>query len=371
MVNNNYPGKQRVGLVYPAATFQKKRVLVTGAGGWIGSALTQAILSAGPEHILLLDSSERNLYEIDSAIGEENYGVPHASVLGSVTDEVLMQELFERYWPEIVFHVAACKHVPLMEENPFAAVLNNAIGTHTLATVAQQHGVKQFILISTDKAADPRGVMGASKRIAELAILSWSVPGTQAKVLRLVNVMGAQGSVVPRFLDQIAKGGPVTVTHPEAQRYFVSLPEAVGLLLSVASANLASGLYVPSVAEQRNIAELARELIAANAPHAKMEIVFTGLRAGDKISETLVASEESLQDIMDDAGGMGSTLLRVNSPRIAAGELAASMQELAHALQRRDLEHSMRSVQRLVPGYDPSAMLENYSAHAMAAVSQI
>ncbi|HEX4022540.1 MAG TPA: polysaccharide biosynthesis protein [Acidobacteriaceae bacterium] len=356
---------------------KNKRVLVTGAGGYIGSALTKALLSRIPEHILLLDSAERNLYEIDSFINEGNHDVSHASILGSVTDEALLHELFERYRPQIIFHAAACKHVPLMESNPFAAVLHNAIGTHMLVSAAMRYGVEQFVLISTDKAADPRSIMGASKRIAELAVLSWNRSGAQAKVMRLVNVIGAQGSVVPRFQQQIAAGGPVTVTHPEAQRYFVTLPDAVHLLLLVASPEIEKGLYVPKVAAPVKIMDIARHLIAGNPsiPAKNIEIVISGLRPGDKLTETLLSAQESIQEswaqkVFDDASLNDGALIQINSPSMEAEKLSGTMQTLASAVQSHRLEDLLREVRHLVPEYLSDSGLGESRIAAVAAGSQ-
>lgn len=343
-----------------------KRVLITGGGGWIGSALARAILTGSPEHLLLLDSSEGNLYEVDAAAQRLRNAIPYAAVLGSVTDVSLLQELFQSCQPQIVFHAAACKHVPLMEDNPFAAVKNNALGTRTLAGVAQQYRTEQFILISTDKAADPCGIMGASKRIAELATLDSGTTGMQTKVLRLVNVIGAQGSVIPRFLQQIAHGGPVTVTHKDAQRYFIALQEAIELILATASSRLGSGLFVPGVAEQIKVLEIAEYLIAAKSSSA--EIVFMGLRPGDKLAESLVSVHESL-DAPDTLPPIesGLPLLRVNSSAISRTILTATLNDLAQASERRNLEALLRAVHRLVPEYNPAAMIAHHRAHAATA----
>lgn len=371
-------GASLMGAISSEAVIKNKRVLVTGAGGFIGSALTKSLLDGCPEHIVLLDSAERNLYEIDSAIGEEQHSIPHTSVLGSVIDEALLSDLFERYRPQIIFHAAAYKHVPLMESNPFAAVLNNAIGTHTLSSVAMRYGVEQVVLLSTDKAADPRSIMGASKRIAELAVLARDGSGIQRKVMRLVNVIGAQGSVVPRFLQQIAASGPVTVTHPEAQRYFVTLQEAVQLLLLVASPEIERGLYVPKVAAPVKIMDIARHLIASNLSSSvkSIEISISGLRPGDKLTETLVSAQESIreswaQKSFDDSSLNDGALIQVNSPCMDAEELAGRMRKLTDAVQRHRLEDLLREVRHLVPGYLPDPGLGESRIAAVAAGSQL
>ena len=195
---------------------------MTGAGGYIGSALAKAIATASPARLVLLDSSENNLFGIHRHLEEAHADIPHEAILGSVTDANLLNGIFSRFRPRIVYHAAALKHVPLLELNPFAAVRNNAIGTYTLAQAAIQHGVSSLVLVSTDKAVNPHSIMGASKRIAELTVASLSGPQCRMNAVRLGNVVGSTGSVVPIFLEQISKGGPVTVTDPEASRHFMT-----------------------------------------------------------------------------------------------------------------------------------------------------
>src|ERR1700733_2794002 len=212
-------------------------VLVTGAGGYIGSALVKAIAAAGPGRIVLLDSSEQNLFQI-----RQQMESPCEPVLGSVNDVHLRDDIFTRFQPEVIYHAAAFKHVPLLERNPVAAVRNNAIGTFTLAQAARRHGTRRLILISTDKAVNPHSVMGVSKRIAELAVVTLNM-----NAIRLGNVIGSSGSVVPIFLRQIAEGGPVTVTHPEATRWFMSLNEAVSAILAGGTAEVEGRIFLPEL----------------------------------------------------------------------------------------------------------------------------
>ncbi len=331
-------------------SFSQKRILITGAGGWIGSALTQALLCTSPAHLILLDSSERNLFEIDAVLREFPHYPAHTSILGSVTDAALLRDIFERHQPQIIFHAAACKHVPLMESNPLAALDTNALGTQSLLEAAQKSSAETFVLVSTDKAADPRSIMGASKRIAELAVLSNTHPRLQKKIARLVNVLGSPGSVLPRFQQQIAQSAPVTVTHPEAERYCMELPQAVAMLLAIAAPDVPNGLYIPTVKEPINILDLARSMIAEHAATSASEILFTGLRPGEKVTETLLASQESWAD-PEAPEATDAPWRRVQSSCPSSAALTAALRALAVAIEQRNLEDAMRCVHHLVPEY--------------------
>jgi FlaA1/EpsC-like NDP-sugar epimerase len=211
--------------------------------------------------------------------------------LGSVSHPALLNEIFRRYHPQIVYHAAAYKHVPLMEQNPFAAIENNAIGTSRLVEAAANHRTEQLILLSTDKAADPVSIMGASKRIAELVVLTQRSQGSLMKAVRLGNVLGSEGSIVPLFLKQMSSGLPVTVTHPDVRRYFLTTGDAVTVLLQAAHAETPPGILAPDLAEPMRVEALARHLMAK--AHATSTIVFTGLRPGDKMCEALLSARES------------------------------------------------------------------------------
>ncbi len=344
------------------------RILITGAGGWIGSALARAVCSAPqsaqPASLVLLDASEGNLYAIDAALG----ATPHTAILGSVTDSILLNEILTVHRPQIVFHAAACKHVPLLESNPFAALAVNALGTHLLAEAAARSGVETFVLLSTDKAADPCGIMGASKRIAELAVLAHAPHAAmQTKIARLVNVLGSPGSVLPVFAQQIASGGPVTVTHPQAERYFLSLEEAVSLLLSIADPLVPCGLYVPRVAAPVNILDLARQCLAQQKSAA--EIVFSGLRPGEKLTESLLATQERYANETDAlATDTASALLRrVQTPTPPRSDLARILSSLQEAVARRDLPAALACVRLLVPEYTSPSSLVDVSVQAPVA----
>ncbi len=245
-----------------------RSVLVTGAGGFIGSALVKAIAGAGPRRIVLLDSSEYNLFEIQRHLELAQGQVPHQACLGTVGDTDLLDGIFRRYRPEIIYHAAAFKHVPLLELNPIAAVRNNAIGTWTLAQAALRHGASRLVFVSTDKAVNPHSVMGVSKRIAELAVVSLSSAECRMNAIRLGNVIGSSGSVVPVFLKQIAESRPVTVTHPEASRWFLSLRQTVEAILACGTAACGAAacegrILLPELGEPVRIAELAGFLIHA------------------------------------------------------------------------------------------------------------
>jgi FlaA1/EpsC-like NDP-sugar epimerase len=327
-----------------------RRVLITGAGGSIGAALSHAVEASAPESLVLLDSSENGLYQVDRSLQEVG-SQQHVSLLGNVCDSAMLDRALTEHRPEIIFHAAALKHVPLMEQNPFAAIENNVFGTYALAHSAIAHGVEEIILVSTDKAVDPRSIMGASKRIAELLLLGLA-GSTRMKVVRLCNVMGSQGSVLPLFLEQIALGGAVTVTHLDAQRYFISLDEAVRALIDALDMRSSKALLLPGIGPPIRILDLARYLIGVH--HSPATIQFTGLRPGDKLSEQLVSSRESLNA----EGELGASGLRViDTPISAAAELSTSLDTLREAVHGRDLQGLLRGIEALVPEYQPSSLI--------------
>lgn len=330
-------------------------VLVTGAGGSIGSALCRTLAGSGVRRLILLDNGENALYEIDRELRDLPNAAEHVPVLGGVLDDSLLSRLFEQYSPDVIFHAAAFKHVPLLELNPFAAIENNVLGTYVLARMACLHGAEHMILTSTDKAADPISVMGASKRIAELVVLAFGEERTTCmRIVRLGNVLGSKGSVVPLFLDQIARGGPVTVTHPEALRYFITSEQAVQALLSAVSHIYSGNVLVPQMGAPLRVAELARSLIEQHGAHpGGAPVVFTELRQGDKLQEVLISMRESwIQS--DTPGNCTDRLREVRSPSIDRSTLEAAIESLRDSLGRRDLGSMMRTILRLVPEYRPS-----------------
>ena len=335
-----------------------KTILLTGAGGSIGSALAKAILASGPRLLILLDHSDHNLHGIQNVLAAASNRAPFISFLGDVCDAPLLAEVLEEYRPDTIFHAAAFKHVPLMEINPFAAVRNNSMGTYRLATAAMEHQTPRMIMISTDKAVNPHSVMGASKRIAELILLALNNRGTRMSAVRMGNVVGTQGSVVPLFLGQIARGGPVTVTHPRVRRYLVTLLESVEVILKVASLENEDGIFVPEMGSPIKIVDLANYLIrnAGSAPSQEISVAFTGLRPGDKMTEDLISERESL------GPGTDGSIHRVSGLGIPRDTLEAAMRELAGAVCRRDLAALLDTIRRMVPKYQPSrAVLEQLS----------
>ena len=328
-----------------------KRILITGAGGWIGSALTKAIVGFAPQHLVLLEAAERSLYEIDAAVQQSPTPIRHTSIVGSIADPALLADIFHRYRPQVIYHVAAFKHVPLMEQNPFAAIGNNTIGTSLLAQAAAMHNAEQLILVSTDKAVDPASMMGASKRIAELILLGKRETATRMKAVRLGNVFGSEGSIVPIFRQQILSGGPVTVTHPDVRRYFLTTEDAVTLLLLASSAEMAQGILVPELGEPVPVQAVARHLIARE--HSQAAIIFTQLRPGDKLSEALFSGCESY------VGAAGSLLRSVCSPALSTALLDDVLTQLQQACQSRSVTRLLAAVMRAVPGYQPSAVIQS------------
>ena len=327
-----------------------KRVLITGAGGWIGSALTRAVAEFKPERIVLLEAAERNLYDLELSLRFLPVSVNY--ILGSVSDPILLAEIFRRFRPELIYHAAAFKHVPMMEQNPFAAIDNNAMGTSFLTQAALDHGTEQLILVSTDKAVEPVSIMGASKRIAELILLARMGMGTRMKSVRLGNVFGSAGSIVPLFRQQIEAGGPVTVTDPDVRRYFVTREDAVTLLLIAASMENSQGILVPELGEPVLVRAVAEFLIAEASTGREPGIIFTQLRPGDKMCEALLSGGESYTTSPD------SPLRSVASPAIPAQALDEILQQLQQACRERSVERLLAAVMRALPEYQPSTVIK-------------
>ena len=339
---------QRPAMEAGAAVFPElrgARVLVTGAGGYIGSAMVRMLARSGAREMVLLELAEQHLFEITEAMTAAGFGERCVPVLGSVCDENLLRAVFAERAPEMVLHAAALKHVPLMERNPLAALETNALGTWRLAAAAEEHGARAMVLVSTDKAVAPQSVMGAAKRVAELAMLR---PARMRKAaVRLANVIGSPCSVGPIFAEQIARGGPVTVTHREARRFFLTVGE-VTQLLGEAMTSDAAGVLIPDPGEALPIAELARRMMAASG--RDVEMVFTEPRPGDKLDERLMAEEER------DGGAATAGLRHVLS---AATDVDEQMSALSAAVAARDVQAALRVVRELVPDYRPSAALQD------------
>ena len=272
-------------------------VFVTGAGGSIGSELCRQIARFGPSRIVLFELSEFALYQVEQELGEHFPHLPLVRLVGDVKDLGALQRAMAQHRPDLVFHAAAYKHVPLMEDdNAWIALRNNTLGTYLCAQAAAEAGVKRFVLISTDKAVNPTNVMGATKRAAEMVISHWAAqaPGTRFMAVRFGNVLGSSGSVIPKFKEQIARGGPVTVTHPEITRFFMTIPEAAQLVLQAAALADSGQVFVMDMGQSVRIADLARELIRLSGhTEAEIPIVFSGLRPGEKLYEELLADADT------------------------------------------------------------------------------
>lgn len=292
-------GREVVEIDTPAVErfLKGKRILVTGAGGSIGSELVRQIAVHGPSQLVLIDSGEFNLYQIEREVAERFPELDYRALLVDVRDCARLREVFESHLPSIVLHAAAYKHVPLVESNPQAGVSTNVFGTKAVADLAVAYGVETFVQVSTDKAVNPRNVMGASKRLAEIYCQALDRNAkTSFITTRFGNVLGSAGSVVPLFRRQIERGGPVTVTHPDITRYFMTIPEAVSLILQAAAMGEGGEIFVLDMGEPIRIAELARQMIHLSGyrPGEDIEIVYSGLRPGEKLTEELFHLQEAL-----------------------------------------------------------------------------
>jgi len=273
-----------------------KTVLVTGAGGSIGSELCYQIASFRPARMILLDASEISGYSVDQELKKRYPDIAIHTIVGNMLDLGFMDLLFRKFQPDFIYHAAAYKHVHLMEWNPLACLKNNVLGTAALASLAERNGVKQFVMISTDKAVKPRGIMGISKRLAERVVLERYPSGTLFNIVRFGNVLGSSGSVIPLFKKQILDGGPITVTTEDTKRYFMSIPEAVQLVLQASTLNESQAIFMLEMGEPVKIVDLAKNLIELSGLKVgeDIDIVFTGLRQGEKIEEVLLCDEENV-----------------------------------------------------------------------------
>lgn len=287
----------RVNLAEIAGYLQGERILVTGAGGSIGSELCRQISRFSPGILLLLGRGENSIYEIDQELSSSFPAVRKKAIIADVRDRMKMERIFRDYRPTVVFHAAAHKHVPLMEDAPDEAIKNNIFGTKNMAELADKYRAKRFVLISTDKAVHPTSVMGATKRVAE-KIVQYMAAHSKTKycAVRFGNVLGSRGSVVPLFQKQIAAGGPVTITHPEMTRYFMTIPEAVSLVIQAGAMEETGEIFLLDMGEPIRIVDLARDLIRLSGlePDEDIKIQYCGVRPGEKIYEELLTAEEGI-----------------------------------------------------------------------------
>ena len=336
------------------------RVLITGAGGSIGSALARRAVEAGADRVVLLDHSEPALFELRTQIGMRPEASACDFVLGDLRDESWFAALLAENKPDVIFHAAAFKHVPLLEANPFAAIQNNSLVTWKLGRLAAKLAVRKLLLISTDKAANPQSMLGVSKRLAELAILRWNNPVSRMSALRLGNVVGSSGSVLPAFQMQIAGGGPVTVTHPDATRYFLSVAETCTAIGALAAVDTASGIFLPEMGEPVSICTLAERMIqlAKNGGSPEVAMQFSGLRPGDKLREDLLSNRESL------GAEIAIGIRQIHAEALHADWLDAKFRQLQEVVSARDLVALLASIEEIVPEYRAGSVLTKRSAAA-------
>jgi FlaA1/EpsC-like NDP-sugar epimerase len=348
-----------------------RRVLVTGAGGSIGSELCRQIARFRPASLVMLERHENSLHAIRMELEDGARAPGVHAIVADVTERERVRDVLQEHRPEILFHAAAHKHVPLMEEHPCEAIKNNVRGTRILAEAADEAGVDRFIMISTDKAVNPTSVMGASKRLAELAVQRHAAgSGTAFAVVRFGNVLASNGSVVPRFVEQIKRGGPVTVTHPDIRRFFMLIPEAVQLVLHAAAQAESGATYVLEMGEQVKLVDMARDLIRLSGfvPDEEIPIAFVGLRPGEKLYEELVGGDEEVGPSAVDK------ILRVTSRRPPPGDLMESIARIETAAAAGQTDTVRQTLVQLVglsslgggsaPDPDPDS---HPSAHSPAA----
>ena len=343
----------RLDLPRVRSLIRNRTVLVTGAAGSIGSELCRQVASQGPARLVLFDRHENGMFNLELELRDRFPAVDLTPVLGDVLLEDQLASVFGAYRPELVFHAAAYKHVPLAERNVLEAVRNNVFGTRNLAQAAVAHGAQEFVLVSTDKAVRPTSVMGVTKRAAELVLQSMPASRCRFLSVRFGNVLGSSGSVVPLFREQIARGGPVTVTDPNVTRYFMTIPEAAQLILQAAALGEGGETFIREMGQPVRIVDLARQMIRLSGfePEDDIAIVFTGLRPGEKMEEELV----------DDSEGIASTYHdRIRVIRRRAGATVAPptwLGTLEACVRRAEPSAAIRCLQQIVPGYRPSALL--------------
>jgi FlaA1/EpsC-like NDP-sugar epimerase len=333
---------------------KNKRILVTGAGGSIGSELCRQIVRFSPEQIILYDHNENDVYFLTVEFKTRYPGIRLKTIIGDIKDVGLLKYVFSLYRPHVVFHSAAHKHVPLMEDNPAAAMKNNVIGTRNLIYASHHYKVERFILISTDKAVNPTSVMGASKRISEM-ILQAKAKTSQTKFMavRFGNVIGSDGSVVPLFKKQIEEGGPVTVTHPEAKRYFMSVEEAAQLVLQAGAIGKGGEVFVLDMGEQIKIVDLARNLIALSGfePDKDIPIKFTGLRPGEKLAE------ETLLEIENEKSTKYDKIFVAQPNNFNLARLRKDIKELERFADTMREDEIIAKIKEIIPEYNHNGRL--------------
>ena len=326
-----------------------KVVLVTGGGGSIGSELCRQIASHSPKQLIIVDIYENNAYEIQQELIRKHPELNLVVLIASVRNTNRINDIFDKYRPDIVYHAAAHKHVPLMEVSPNEAIKNNVMGTYKTAQAAIRYGTKKFVLISTDKAVNPTNVMGASKRLCEMVVQMMNRKSeTNFVAVRFGNVLGSNGSVIPLFKKQIAEGGPVTVTHPDIIRYFMTIPEAVSLVLQAGAYARGGEIFVLDMGKPVKILDLATNLIKLSGykPGEDIEIQFTGLRPGEKMYEELLMNEEGLKKT-------ANSMIFIGKPIEFDEEVFEMQLEQLISAAKRETEDIRARIKEIVPTYQP------------------
>jgi len=331
---------------------QGKDVAITGAGGSIGAELCRQVLRFKPGSITLIESSELNLYHIENELRQMAPSIAIHAVLGRVQDGALIEQVFQRRRPQVVFHAAACKHVPMVELNPWEAVYTNILGSHTVMRAAIKVGTERFVQISSDKAVRPTNVMGASKRAAEILLQAEASGQTRCMAVRFGNVVGSSGSVVPLFQEQIRKGGPVTVTDPDMTRYFMTIPEACQLVLQAGTLGEGGEIFVLEMGTPVKIDTMARDLIrlSGKEPDRDIAIIYTGLRPGEKLYEELITHGEGIVPTAHEK----ILVLRRNAPPLPGTNREDWLQSLVQCADHQDGESIKQILQQWISEYRPS-----------------
>ncbi|HYA14895.1 MAG TPA: nucleoside-diphosphate sugar epimerase/dehydratase, partial [Syntrophales bacterium] len=336
----------------------RRTILITGCGGSIGSELCRQVIKYEPSSLILVDASEANLFHIQMELQHELHYQNFIVILGHVQDGRLMKSVFEEFQPQVVFHAAAYKHVPILEKNPWEAITNNIQGSRGVMELAVEYGVDRFVLVSTDKAVKPTNVMGASKRVAELLLQSLQGYTTKFMAVRFGNVVGSSGSVIPLFRRQIEQGGPVTVTHRDVNRFFMTIPEAAQMIIQAGAMGQGGEVFILRMGTPVKIVDMARDLIrlSGREPDKDIKIVFTGLRDGEKLYEELITVGENIVP----TGHEKIMVLRsdgfcngLKSLKDLREWLNSKLQDLYDAALRHDAQAVKRKLREIVPEYSP------------------
>ena len=356
----------RLNLNEIGAKLEGKTIMVTGAGGSIGSELVRQVAKFGPAKLILFERSESDLYKIDLELSAQFPELHYLPVIGDILDTYRLKEVFAQYRPHVIFHAAAYKHVPMMEKNCFQAIRNNVVGTYNLAMLADEFKVEDFVMISSDKAVRPTNIMGVTKRVSELLILGLQNHSTKFVSVRFGNVLGSNGSVIPLFKQQIENRQPVTVTHPDAIRYFMTIPEAAQLVLEASTLGQGGEIFVLDMGEPVKIVDLAKNLIRLSGlePDRDIPVVFTGLRPGEKLYEELRLDGE----------GMKSTphhkIHVLDGGKVSFVQVQTWVDELVELVDRKDVAGLVNKLRCIVPEYTPSkeilAQAEQANAYKVA-----